>query len=331
MPSAPISVFERSSELNRKKRKRPGAMFFIILLAVLGMAYGLYASGIFGEPRLTLPAPEGEGAAQTEERDPPEGEVDIVLDDVLPPREEDPPVEVIAPEPPLAAEPRKTIDYITATGYAETESAHIPELRPWLAKDSNKYAYLTFSNGPSAKTAAILDVLKSKGAVATFFVQGHLAEARPDIVKRAHAEGHIVANQSYTGDPAKVYASVESFKNEITKTEDAIRSIVGEDYKTKVFRFPYGSVGAGRLPYKSALSSMGYVFVNWNCVTGDDQKSVNTSAQSLYNHFLQTSSGWTKPVVLLNDSTGSAYTAEALGMIIDRLVSQGYQFKTLDN
>ena len=56
-----------------------------------------------------------------------------------------------------------------------------------------KYAYLTFDDGPSANTEAILDVLDQYGVKATFFVNGHTGstmEARYNaIVDRGHALG----------------------------------------------------------------------------------------------------------------------------------------------
>ncbi len=51
---------------------------------------------------------------------------------------------------------------------------------------------LTFDDGPSAATAAVLDILAAEGVPATFFVLGANVERHPQIVRRARDEGHAV-------------------------------------------------------------------------------------------------------------------------------------------
>lgn len=51
---------------------------------------------------------------------------------------------------------------------------------------------ITFDDGPSPGTAATLDALAAAGVPATFFVLAGNAERYPDLVRRAHAEGHAI-------------------------------------------------------------------------------------------------------------------------------------------
>ena len=51
---------------------------------------------------------------------------------------------------------------------------------------------LTFDDGPSPATAAVLDILAAEGVPATFFVLGANVERHPQIVQRARDEGHAV-------------------------------------------------------------------------------------------------------------------------------------------
>jgi len=61
-----------------------------------------------------------------------------------------------------------------------------------------KEIVLTFDDGPwPGTTARILDVLKRECVRATFFVIGRNAEAHPELVRRALAEGHTVAHHTY--------------------------------------------------------------------------------------------------------------------------------------
>ena len=64
---------------------------------------------------------------------------------------------------------------------------------------TDKIIYLTFDDGPSPiVTEAILDVLKQYDIQATFFVQGRNAVQYPELVKRAHEDGHVIGNHSYS-------------------------------------------------------------------------------------------------------------------------------------
>ncbi|TFU17672.1 polysaccharide deacetylase family protein [Thermus tengchongensis] len=51
---------------------------------------------------------------------------------------------------------------------------------------------LTFDDGPSERTEALLELLRRHGAKATFFLTGEKARARPDLVEVLRREGHQV-------------------------------------------------------------------------------------------------------------------------------------------
>ena len=55
-----------------------------------------------------------------------------------------------------------------------------------------KRCALTFDDGPSPATAAVLDILAAEQVPATFFVLGANVERHPQIVQRARDEGHAV-------------------------------------------------------------------------------------------------------------------------------------------
>lgn len=62
----------------------------------------------------------------------------------------------------------------------------------------SKTIALTFDDGPLPySTPDFLDVLKAKGATATFFTIGYLVDAYPDIAKRIVNEGHEIGNHTY--------------------------------------------------------------------------------------------------------------------------------------
>ena len=60
------------------------------------------------------------------------------------------------------------------------------------ASQDAKRCAITFDDGPSPWTGAVLDILAAESVPATFFVLGVNVEQHPAIVQRAHAEGHAV-------------------------------------------------------------------------------------------------------------------------------------------
>ena len=53
---------------------------------------------------------------------------------------------------------------------------------------------LTFDDGPSQWTPAILDLLAAAGARATFFVLGQAIDGREDLLRRIASEDHELGN-----------------------------------------------------------------------------------------------------------------------------------------
>lgn len=197
----------------------------------------------------------------------------------------------------------------------------------------SKICYLTFDDGPTKEvTPKVLDVLAQYDVKATFFVLGRMLESNPDIAKRAHDEGHLIANHSYYHQYDELYASAESFIEEIEKNNSLICDITGEE-PFKLFRFPGGGHNAGKYgetkqQYKEVLKEKGYYFADWNCLNGDAEV-VLRSPEGLLARTKETAIG-KNIIVLMHDAAIKTTTPDALGSIIEYLRSQGYVFKRLD-
>ena len=62
---------------------------------------------------------------------------------------------------------------------------------------------LTFDDGPDpVTTPALLEVLRRRGARATFFLIGERAAAHPELVARIAAEGHEIGNHTWRDEPS---------------------------------------------------------------------------------------------------------------------------------
>lgn len=196
---------------------------------------------------------------------------------------------------------------------------------------TEKVAYLTFDDGPSANiTPQILDTLKLEGVPATFFVVGQRVKLHPELVKRAYDEGHYIANHGYSHSYSKIYQSVDTVFGEYVECENAVREALGiPDYRMFLFRFPGGSAGGRyasiKAEAKDFLNSYSVVHTNWNCMTGDAEGK-NTLEDQM-NELKATMEGDDTIIVLMHDASDKQVTADTLPEAIHYLKEQGYTFK----
>lgn len=121
--------------------------------------------------------------------------------------------------------------------------------------EANKWA-LSFDDGPSEYTHTLLDVLKSNGVKATFFVVGTMMQIWPDIVQREYAEGHQVCSHSWSHEDLE--ASTEDVRqSEVLLNEAEFISVLG--FFPTYFRPPYTSCGPNCL---RVLNQWGYHVVS---------------------------------------------------------------------
>src|SRR5205807_9419747 len=68
----------------------------------------------------------------------------------------------------------------------------------WRGASGRRSVALTFDDGPSPSTPAILDLLAEYGVPATFFQCGVNARRLPDVAQAVAAAGHELGNHSHT-------------------------------------------------------------------------------------------------------------------------------------
>jgi cellulose synthase/poly-beta-1,6-N-acetylglucosamine synthase-like glycosyltransferase/peptidoglycan/xylan/chitin deacetylase (PgdA/CDA1 family)/spore germination protein YaaH len=189
---------------------------------------------------------------------------------------------------------------------------------------------LSFDDGPDPRfTPRILDVLKSRGAPATFFVTGLSANAHPGLLRREYAEGHEIGNHSYT-HPHFDRISHAQLLVELNLTARLFESLLGA--RTLLFRPPYGidhqPETAEEVELLPVPQSMGYVLVgsridphDW----GEPGGGPPPAPSELARRVLEAARRGTGNIVLLHDGGGDrAATGEALPAIVDGLKAQGF-------
>lgn len=140
---------------------------------------------------------------------------------------------------------------------------------------------LTFDDGPSrTQTGPLLDFLKSENIKAVFFVLGSLIATADGkkLMQRAHAEGHLIGNHSYT-HPDLTKLSRAKVESELRRTHDLIVGIAG---KCIFFRPPYGAANSN---VRAVAAQLGYHTVLWNVDTLDwkykDNRWVTTAINQI--------------------------------------------------
>jgi peptidoglycan/xylan/chitin deacetylase (PgdA/CDA1 family) len=178
---------------------------------------------------------------------------------------------------------------------------------------------LTFDDGPHpVSTPKLLDILRDKGVSATFFVIGERAERYPDIVRRAHAEGHLVANHTWSHPSLFCFLTPSRLRAEIESGSQAIERICG--FRPGCFRSPVGLRHALLGPY---LKDAGLEYISWRIRTRD---TFALKPDVLVSRIVDKAAAG--DIVLLHDSTrtGAGAMLEAIPRIIDGLRSRGFEF-----
>jgi peptidoglycan/xylan/chitin deacetylase (PgdA/CDA1 family) len=100
---------------------------------------------------------------------------------------------------------------------------------------------LTFDDGPTQNSAKLLDVLNEHKVKATFCYIGKNIIKNPQIVKKAYAEGHTIANHTYSH--YRPIFSPSKLDREILETDALIATAIqNPDFHTTLFRPPYGLI-----------------------------------------------------------------------------------------
>lgn len=184
---------------------------------------------------------------------------------------------------------------------------------------THKIVALTLDDGPHCKTTPqILKVLKEKNVKVTFFVLGEHAVDHPEIVAQEVADGHEVASHTHSHKFLSKLSKKE-IDEEFDKSEKAI--IAATAPKPNLFRPPGGAYNDAIV---AAAQQRGYSTILWSVDPGDWRNpSVASVVDNIMSHVQPGS------IVLLHDGQYPLPTAEALGIVIDKLREQGYSIVTV--
>ena len=191
--------------------------------------------------------------------------------------------------------------------------------------------YLTFDDGPSDNTSAILDTLAKYNVKATFFVVGKTDDQSKEMYQRIVNEGHTLGMHSYSHKYSVVYDSLDAFETDFNQLQSYLYDITGQE--CRLYRFPGGSSNqvsnTDMSEFIRFLNEEGVTYFDWNVSSGDATSQAYT-ADELLNNVLTDVPKYKTSVVLMHDSNTKSTTVEALGPMIEALQGMGAQILPID-
>jgi peptidoglycan/xylan/chitin deacetylase (PgdA/CDA1 family) len=140
----------------------------------------------------------------------------------------------------------------------------------WRGRTDTNAVALTFDDGPSLDTPAVLDALREQRVKATFFLIGRQTERFPQIAQRIVAEGHEVGNHSYS-HPIYLFRSGRETRRQLERTQAMIEQTTG--VRATFSRPP---CGVRTWSYFRAARELGLRTVQWS-VAGFDWQRLSAS------------------------------------------------------
>jgi len=193
----------------------------------------------------------------------------------------------------------------------------------WRGHPDRRTVALTFDDGPSESTPAILQVLAQYRVPATFFQVGANVDRLPDIARAVAAAGHAIGNHSYA-HPLFCFRSPAFIEADLRRAQQTIRAHTGIELEW--FRAPYGVrwFGTGRAQRRLSLTG-----VMWSAIGRDWRLN---SAQV----FGRLANGARNGAILcLHDGRELQMrpdineTVEAVRRLIPALLERGYRLQTV--
>jgi peptidoglycan/xylan/chitin deacetylase (PgdA/CDA1 family) len=182
---------------------------------------------------------------------------------------------------------------------------------------------LTFDDGPSESTPALLELLAKFQVPATFFMCGANVKRLPGIARTVSLAGHEIGNHSDT-HPRFDFCSKEFMYRELAEAQRKIAGATGME--PKLFRAPYGVRWFGLGEAQKHLNLLG---VMWT-ILGRDWRWPASRVSALL-----TGCARAGDIICLHDGRGVERTPDiqetlrAVAQAVPRLQEMGFRFETV--
>ena len=197
----------------------------------------------------------------------------------------------------------------------ETPTEKPPKVRYTRLPGHGPVLAITFDDGPRPWTLDLLDSLKERGIKATFFVVGQAVAAYPEVAKRIVAEGHEIANHTWSHPRDMARMPRNRVRREIQACHDLIVKTTG--VVPRLFRPPGGSFTAAQSQW--LYDEMDYVNIMWSVDPRDWRRpGVDAIKRRIVERVHHGA------IILAHDLHRP--TVRAMPATLDALIGKGYEF-----
>ncbi len=193
----------------------------------------------------------------------------------------------------------------------------------WRGPHDQPALALTFDDGPSEGTPAILEVLARHAVPATFFQVGANVDRLPEIARAVREAGHEIGNHSYT-HPLFCFRSSRFMEDDLRRAQEAIRRHTGAN--PVWFRAPFGVrwFGIGRAQRRLGLGGVMWTVIGYDWSLGADEVVERILRRVSKGAILCLHDG---RELRARPDTGA--TLEAVRRLVPVLLDRGYRFETI--
>jgi peptidoglycan/xylan/chitin deacetylase (PgdA/CDA1 family) len=183
---------------------------------------------------------------------------------------------------------------------------------------------LTFDAGGNGDTLPqILATLRAHNLHVTMFFTGKFAEEYPEGVRQAMADGHEIANHTYSHLDSRELTD-EQLIEELAHAEEILQGLTGRTSKP-FWRPPYGARNNHVL---NIAAAQGYRSIYWSLDSLDSVGQPKTP-DFVFNRVTNPPSGVELDGAIVLQHFGFQSSADALPRILDRLDEMGLQVVTI--
>jgi len=193
----------------------------------------------------------------------------------------------------------------------------------WHGSRDRRSVALTFDDGPSEGTPAILEILERHSLAATFFQCGANVARLPAVARAVREAGHDIGNHSHT-HPLLCFRSPRFMEADLRRAQETIQTHAG--FRPVLFRAPFGVRWFGMAGVQRRLQLTG---VMWTIIGYDWNRRVDQVVERMSK---RVSSG---AILCLHDGRelrarpDIGVTVEAVRRLVPMLLDRGYRFETV--
>lgn len=182
---------------------------------------------------------------------------------------------------------------------------------------------LTFDDGPSESTPALLEILDRHRVPATFFQCGANIRRLPGIARQVSQAGHEIGNHSDT-HPYFCLRSPAAMQRELSRAQASIEDATGA--KPRFFRAPYGVRWFG---LRAAQRQLGLMGVMWTSIGVDWKLPSDRIVSRLLQGACNGAIFCLHDGRLLEPRPNIDATLAAVRLVIPALIDQGFHFEKI--